>query len=117
MFKIISVTLILVYIITKYFCIVKVDGNSMYPTYKDGNILLAYRIPRNKVLDSLEVNKVYVYTRVCEGETYCVIKRLTEINKNALFFEGDNKAESIDSRTYGYVSTNRLVAKILFKII
>lgn len=99
----------------------KVQGRSMYPTFKDGGLLLATRLfNRNK----LEIGKVYVYKRIDEdGREYLVVKRLTNIVSlpyeglnNLCYFEGDNPKESYDSRQYGFINVEQIVAKVLWKV-
>lgn len=103
-----------VLILLLFFPIAKVEGDSMLPTYEDGQLLVTSRFYRLKVGD------VYVFTRLRDdGEEVHVIKRLTQIDKDIsvlLFFEGDNAKCSYDSRNYGYVSKDQVVSKVLFKI-
>lgn len=95
------------------FPLIEFDGESMYPTYSDGELVRGSRI-FNK---NFKVGHVYVFTREKDGETYNVIKRLSKIkmvnDEVLLFFEGDNVEESIDSRFYGYVEANRVIAKVI----
>lgn len=93
------------------FPLIEVCGNSMYPTFHDGDIILGSRL--NK---SPKKNEVYVFNPPT-GEKY-VIKRLTHINRDTgkLFFEGDNPDFSYDSRMYGYVSKDKIVARYVLTI-
>lgn len=92
------------------FPFIEVCGDSMYPTFKDGDIVLGCR------LYSLERKSIYVFHPPV-GEKY-VVKRLTQVSHttNKLFFEGDNPEYSYDSRMYGYVSRDDVVARCLFII-
>lgn len=92
------------------FPLIEVCGESMLPTYKDGDIVLGCR------LFTLTRNSVYVF-RPPVGEKY-VIKRLTQVSSTThkLFFEGDNSDHSYDSRMYGYISQDKVVAKCLLII-
>ena len=92
------------------FPIIQVCGDSMYPTFKDGDIVLGCR------LFTIKRNAVYVYHPPV-GEKY-VIKRLTQVSPTTkkLFFEGDNSDYSYDSRMYGYISRDKVVAKCIFTI-
>ena len=87
--------------------LVKVVGDSMYPTYQDGQYLRAIRI---EFCREFEVGKVYIY-KTSSGET--VIKRLDHINENGLFFIGDNIRCSFDSRSYGYIPRENVIAMII----
>ena len=92
------------------FPIVEVCGCSMCPTFHSGDIILCCRFC------SIDEKSIYVFNPPL-GEKY-VIKRLTQINPTTdkLFFEGDNPKESYDSRMYGYVSQDKIVAKYIFTI-
>lgn len=97
---------------------VEIDGTSMYPTYRDGQKVLGTRV-FNKAQPKL--GSVYVYTRLNEDcEQYLVVKRLTKLKicEQGLvlcYFEGDNKDDSFDSRHYGWVSANNIIAKVIEK--
>ena len=105
---IVGVLLILFYI----FPIIQVCGDSMYPNFKDGEIIIGCRI------FSMKEKGVYIYHPPV-GENKYVIKRLINAhpkNSNRLFFRGDNYDHSFDSRHYGYVCRKEVVAKYIFKV-
>ena len=112
MFWLILVLIALVVALLMYMLpLIQVCGDSMYPTFNDGDIILGCRLYHTKK------ESIYVY-RPPLGEKY-VIKRLKHINPSnphKLFFEGDNSRNSYDSRMYGYVSQNKLVAKYVLTI-
>lgn len=91
---------------------IQICGDSMMPNFYDGDIVVGCRLLRKSVL-----GKVYIYTPPV-GEHDIVIKRLTFINSTTgkLFFEGDNKDHSFDSRDYGYVTKDKIIARYLFTI-
>lgn len=43
-----------------------------------------------------------------------LIKRITEIKNNQLWLVGDNKNDSYDSRTIGWIDTKNTVGKIIW---
>ena len=100
------VTALLIYV----FPVIQVCGDSMNPTFTDGDIILGCR------LFSLKRRAVYIFHPPV-GQKY-VIKRLTQVSPttNKLFFEGDNPDCSYDSRMYGYVSRDKVVARYIFTI-
>lgn len=106
------VAIILFYI----FPLAKVEGRSMFPTYKEGSVLLTTRFFK------LHKGRVYVYSKTNEeGYEYLVVKRLTELhtfspNDTWCYFEGDNPTESYDSRHYGFINAENIVAQVLWKI-
>ena len=104
------------------FPLAKVNGRSMLPTYKDGDVLLTTRLfNRNK----LKIGQVYVYKRVNEddGQEHLVVKRLTDVVsypllglENQCYFEGDNPEESYDSRQYGFINAEQIVSRVIWQV-
>ena len=84
---------------------VTVDGCSMYPTLKDGYSYLA------DTDFSVEENSIYMYINP-QGEY--VVKRLSKYNEQTgmCYFLGDNAPSSIDSRHYGLINKDKIVAKL-----
>ena len=114
MIKLIVVT-VAVCILYYLFPIVQICGESMYPTYKDGELILGTRV-FNK--DKLEVGDVVVYRSPMDADRI-VIKRIDhrgEWTNNENFFMyclGDNSDFSYDSRHYGYISSKDIVCKVI----
>ena len=103
------VAMILIY----SFPIVYICGNSMYPTYKDGEKILSTRL---FFPDNLKVGDVVIFIPPSKthDEVQFVIKRVQHINDNGKFFlVGDNLEGSYDSRDYGYVYESHLVSKAI----
>lgn len=115
---IITSVLVVVFVIlcvNFYFPRITVYGNSMYPTYIDGQKLRAKRITR---FEKLQIGAVYVFYAP-DDEDKALIKRLVYIHKSNYshieycYFLGDNAIESRDSRKFGYVSRKNIIAKVL----
>ena len=108
--------LFLVILFVSIFPIVEVIGESMMPTYHNGEFLIGYRFfPKAK----LKVGDVIVYRLPHDTDT-CVIKRIDRItasiydDNNLLFYcLGDNSDNSYDSRNYGYISQEYIVCRLL----
>ena len=103
------VAMILIY----SFPIVYICGNSMYPTYKDGEKILSTRL---FFPDNLKVGDVVIFIPPSKthDEVQFVIKRVQHINDNGKFFlVGDNLDGSYDSRDYGYVDKSHLISKAI----
>ena len=94
---------------------VSVDGTSMSPSFNHGDWLL-FRIlrwpvaPTHAQLADL-VGKVVLVRRSSEfGDDFLQIKRVIHVNESGIWVEGDNKAQSTDSRTWGYLSPKEIIA-------
>ena len=85
----------------------------MYPTYKDRQKVLIHK--RLYKPNDLKVDNVYIYT--CP-RGYLVIKRLKGVQyidgQAYLWFEGDNKDNSEDSRAYGFIPFESLEGSLIF---
>lgn len=112
--------LLVLYGIFRYFfphC--RVYGNSMLPSFHDHEELQARRIFfKNKFPYKKYLGRVFVYkVNDVDGFTKLVIKRLIKVDVSdkgpILWFEGDNKNESYDSRNYGYVGYRQVVAIVM----
>lgn len=98
------------------FPLVKVEGDSMFPTFREGRILICRRLLRK---NKCKVGKIYViYLKDDEnGNPYFIIKRLKEVfninGKTFYDFRGDNTVVSYDSRQHGLFSSNNVVAEVV----
>ena len=120
MFDLVMFTLVIILIIAVVaiiliysFPIVYICGNSMYPTYKDGEKILSTRL---FFPDNLKVGDVVIFIPPSKtrDEVQFVIKRVQHINDNGKFFlVGDNLDGSYDSRDYGYVDKSHLISKAI----
>lgn len=116
MIKIIILLGAFIYVVVRWIYmhpICLVCGLSMYPTFDDGSIILTKRV------DNLEIEKgeVYVFKRpTSDGKTLRVIKRVHDIDfkdgKMLCYILGDNPSMSYDSREYGYIDSEEVVAKV-----
>ena len=100
--------------------VVKITGNSMAPTFKDGAFMIYASIAREdrrrqKQLNRLMIGDIVIFDR--EGQT--MIKRIKRMNMSAntdqlmIWVEGDNQLESVDSRQWGPIPINLVDAKII----
>lgn len=94
------------------FPLIQIVGDSMYPTYKNSEILIGTRLFR---ISKLKVGDVVCYRSPMEVDRI-VVKRIADIRNSEqglLFFcLGDNSEVSYDSREYGYVPYQNLVCRI-----
>ena len=87
-----------------------VVGNSMYPTYKDGEHLISIPVSFKKIKEG----DVLIF-RTPYNEKRVVIKRvaLKCTKTKELFFLGDNLDDSYDSRNYGFVPYKFVLGKLV----
>ena len=106
--------IILIGVLYYLFPPIQVIGDSMFPTYKDGEIIFGRRVYSKYFLKK---GDVIVYISPDE-EGRNVIKRIDEIrldNRGHYIFYclGDNPECSYDSRDYGFVPAKNLVCKVI----
>lgn len=93
-----------------FFPVVRICGYSMFPTFMDGQYFVSRRVFRKS---RCKVGEVYVLRSPCKDKDQkFVIKRLADIKDGKYYFLGDNSYDSYDSRYYGYVNSNLVVAHI-----
>lgn len=91
-----------------YLVVVRVDGDSMFPTLRNKWIYLALKTHKRPT-----PGKIYIYYN---PQGVPVIKRLKYINEdNGLcYFLGDNSNNSIDSRHYGFIKEENIIAELIW---
>ena len=85
--------------------LLKISGDSLYPFYKHGQIVLAY--------------KIFWMTKLTEGDFVVfhklpyglMIKQIKHVKKNRYFVEGTDPM-SIDSRNFGLIAKSNLRYKL-----
>lgn len=87
----------------------KIEGNSMYPTFKSGDAVLI-----NKLAYFFGIPKIGDIV-VLKRQKY-IIKRIVKVKGRKVFIIGDNKKESTDSRNFGWVEKKEIVGKVIYKI-
>lgn len=107
------ICIVLVFCIIPLFPPIQVCGDSMYPTYLDGEIIFGTKL---YLKSKLKKGDVILYRS--PNENRIVIKRIDHIFKNekgdtTFYCLGDNSEHSYDSRNYGYVSSKKLVCKVI----
>lgn len=85
------------------FMIRRVNGASMHPTLPHGKLVVASRLKKPRVGDVVIVKHHKVE----------VLKRVHELKDDQAYLLGDNPEESTDSRHYGWLPIDRIVAVVL----
>ena len=110
---ILLVLVIVLFVVKRYFFgIVKVDGDSMYPTLKDGEYVLMRITDEVEVGDVIILHVDYEY----EMESEYIIKRVAKIAPTgSVYVLGDNADVSFDSRQCGYFPKEIIRGKVIFE--
>lgn len=95
----------------------RVSGNSMEPTFKDGDVLLV-RIFKQTPVDIPLLTVVLIEREVQPGIFY--IKRIQKSHGDAYWVEGDNRDPDIqermsDSKSWGYIQSHEIRGKVIFR--
>jgi nickel-type superoxide dismutase maturation protease len=87
----------------------KILGHSMIPTIKEKEEVLVsslfYILAKPKINDIVAVrykNKI-------------LIKRIKKVIDNRYFISGDNKIDSLDSSSFGFVNKEDIIGKVFYK--
>lgn len=81
----------------------RVEGHSMEPSLKEGQIIYATPLLRAKKGDIV----------IARPEGREIIKRVSQVSPRHLFLAGDNTDHSRDSRIFGEVEKSKIVGKVL----
>jgi len=84
-----------------------VVSESMFPALLVNDIILINKLNKTPIVGDIFAFKYH-------NKTY--IKRVAIVNGNGVYFLGDNKKNSKDSRFFGYISRDQLVGRV-FKIL
>lgn len=96
----------------------KVQGDSMDPTFRNGDILLV-NMYREVPIDIPLLEVVLIERELQPGIFY--IKRIQESHGGAYWVEGDNREEGIeelvnDSRSWGFVQAQEIRGRVLCRL-
>ena len=87
---------------------VAVAGDSMAPTYHDGDWLLTRWGGRYKVGQVLIVERN-------ERPGIYLVKRLVRVEGGKYWVEGDNPLASTDSRQWGFLDSQEILGRVFFR--
>ena len=85
---------------------VSIKGNSMSPTFKNGDFVI---FEKNNGAN-LKINDIVLFNHPFRKNKK-IIKRIKKIMQNGcIFVEGDNRHESEDSHHFGTINKNQVIA-------
>jgi phage repressor protein C with HTH and peptisase S24 domain len=96
-----------------HFKAVELRGDSMAPTFNEGDWLLFIGLRAN--LESLVGKVVLIRRRSGAGSDFLAIKRAIRIDGASVWVEGDNKESSTDSRSWGAIPSSEVIGKLLLR--
>lgn len=110
----------IVYFLANYFFeILRVNGDSMYPTLKDGEVYLGLRVFSSRLIKKGKIYAIKIPKELAtSNERVWLIKRLTNYTRDKKFcyFVGDNKNNSYDSRFFGSLEKSCVRYLVLWRI-
>lgn len=118
LFSFLLIAIVVAPVLLYNFPLVRVHDISMFPTYKDGQWLLSRRLKYGgHISDTIEIGKVYVFLDphpAYDGKM--LIKRCVGFDtvSGTFIFMGDNREHSRDSRDFGGIDIQNIVAEVLF---
>lgn len=86
----------------------KVEGNSLFPLYKNNQLLFTFK----SSFFNLKVGDIVVFDNTTYG---LMIKKIQEIKDNKYYVIGTNP-DSIDSRNFGFISKDDIKYKVICKL-
>jgi nickel-type superoxide dismutase maturation protease len=97
-------------LLLKYSQRCRVEGNSMLPTLKHGEEVLV------KFGKTFQVGDI-VFAKHPYKQSAKMIKRIEKISTSGkLFLIGDNPSESTDSRSFGEISAEEIIGKVVCRL-
>jgi len=83
-----------------------VSGSSMYPTLKEGDVLL---VDKRAELEEDQI----VILKDPQNPKKVLVKRIIVLDSEYAWVEGDNNGNSRDSRDFGEVSRTNIIGKVI----
>ncbi len=85
----------------------RVVGKSMHPTLREGQVVLVFMSRYLRVGDVV----------VAFMDQREVVKRITKMRDGTVFLEGDNRKESTDSKTHGWLPDRHILGRVIFPLV
>jgi nickel-type superoxide dismutase maturation protease len=82
----------------------------MEPTLLQGTEVLVSTIPY--LLSRPKIGDVIAFRNKADKKIY--VKRIAEIRNNTFYVLGDNKQDSKDSKSFGWITKKDIIGKVIF---
>lgn len=116
-----------IYVLLHYIIgIAFVSGCSMEPTLHDGELVVFYRLDKEYRKDDIVIiqreDRIHYVKRIaaCGNEQVETSEEGVEtpykVPAGAYFVLGDNRADSIDSRTFGAIDQDEIIGRVFFHL-
>ena len=86
----------------------RISGHSMEPTIKNNQFILISKIPY--FFSEPDVKEIVAFKK----NQKVLVKRIIKRTGNKYFLAGDNSKDSLDSRSFGFVSKNDILGKVIY---
>lgn len=90
------------------FALFKVTGNSMSPSFNDGDFVLGL----TKFI-SPKIGQVVVVQHSLYGR---IIKRISCVQKDGILLAGDNPDEGVSTEAMGRIEQDKITARVIWRI-
>lgn len=88
-----------------------IAGESMSPMFNPKDVILASSLPY--LFKNPKINDVIICKDPRSGKT--LVKRIQKVDNNEYFVTGDNKSQSTDSKTFGYIKRIDIAGQVVYK--
>jgi nickel-type superoxide dismutase maturation protease len=89
----------------------KISGHSMTPTIKNGDTVLVSCI--FYLFINPKINDIVAFK---DKNGQVLIKRIIGIQNNKYYLYGDNKQDSYDSRSFGFIMRSQILGKMFLRL-
>lgn len=88
----------------------RISGHSMEPTIKNGQKVLVSSV--HFIFRQPRIGDIVAFRS--QGKVF--VKRISIIEEDKHFLEGDNEKDSMDSRQFGWIQKDQIVGKVMLGI-
>ena len=89
----------------------RIVGHSMEPQIQSGQTILVSNISY-----WFKTPKIHDIVAFRDSANKILIKRIISIRNGKYFLTGDNKNDSLDSRSFGEIDRDKIIGKMIYKL-